>query len=1054
MTAYNTLWLKTGTALTVGFLLCLSIFLALPVRAQETTPGEPPINGVVATDSTPPNTATTTSTSSVGSGPADTPPASTGDPRGGRGVSPPPGGTGTTTDPGAGTPPPVIELQNTVATSTDGTGSKIGGTIFTGDALASTTAKNELNTNTTNAVDGPGKTNSSILTNENINFAELMTDDLTKSATGENVANGGVGLATVVSGNAVATANVINVVNTNIFNSEGLVLFLNELFGDGLDLRTFDLSYFFNAGAGASPTNQGCTLLTCLNSSALNVLNTNTATVTNSVLVRAATGENVASSTGPGGALIETGDAFAAANVLNLVNTNLISSSYLLLSFNNFGDLHDDITLPDANFFSSLLARGGALPSLSLNSSSYGAHNTNFTDFTGTTTANGMTGDNTASTTGEGHGEITTGNAFTSASSFTEANTTDIGGSSVFMLFRVWGNWTGSIQGLPRGISWRETEYGIELISDPRAENPPAETLGVFNSSSFLASSTNQAEVKTDVNVWALTGENHAMTENGTSTIKTGDAFAAANVVNLINTNIIGRNWIFAIFNIFGDWSGNIGFGAVSKPDLWVGVIAETTNPTLANTDVVYHFTVANHGDTDAHQVVLKADYDKNLLTFAQEGGRVDTQTGSSWNLGTIPRGRTLDWSFTAHAARIPDGTSASVPLVAKVSSDRTDNNLSDNTEEVVIVISAPGGEGGGGGGGGVIGGGGGGSSSSGGGGGGGGGGSPAGPSPSPSTQTSQGSTGGGGGGGGAGFSTPTGGSGLWSPDPYVSITKTVAVASSTLPANVDYKVVITNSKNAGPAFKAILTDTLYDPTGKILYERAWNLDTLAPGDEITLTYTVAYAATSTPGLYKNVARVTGERRNTSSSYAVAMMPVEAVGVVELNAGGLVLGVSVATSAPVASSCEPLLINYLRPGSGNRTEVMKLQAFLAKDPTVYPRGLVTGYFGSLTTAGVKAFQQKYASEVLAPLNIKVPTGLVYSSTIDKINQLACAGEAPLAVAVTPPPPPPALGTPVPVIEKPQVPKAPSKPKKPSKPMILKPANWGLNQLLNSLPPLP
>ena len=53
----------------------------------------------------------------------------------------------------------------------------------------------------------------------------------TNALTGENNADGGEGLATVVTGDAVATANVINVINTNIFNSEGLILFLNQLFG-------------------------------------------------------------------------------------------------------------------------------------------------------------------------------------------------------------------------------------------------------------------------------------------------------------------------------------------------------------------------------------------------------------------------------------------------------------------------------------------------------------------------------------------------------------------------------------------------------------------------------------------------------------------------------------------------------------------------------------------------------------------------------------------------------------------------------------------------------
>ncbi|MDP1629722.1 MAG: peptidoglycan-binding protein, partial [bacterium] len=40
-------------------------------------------------------------------------------------------------------------------------------------------------------------------------------------------------------------------------------------------------------------------------------------------------------------------------------------------------------------------------------------------------------------------------------------------------------------------------------------------------------------------------------------------------------------------------------------------------------------------------------------------------------------------------------------------------------------------------------------------------------------------------------------------------------------------------------------------------------------------------------------------------------------------------------------------------------EVRILQQWLAEDKTIYPEGLVTGYFGPLTRAAVKRFQQKY-----------------------------------------------------------------------------------------------
>jgi hypothetical protein len=215
-------------------------------------------------------------------------------------------------------------------------------------------------------------------------------------------------------------------VNTNIFNSVGLILFLNQLFGGGLDLRDFNLSYFFDGQAGASPTvnettgEPQCSLLTCMNSSELNVVNTNTATVTNSVIVRAATGENTAMASSSGDAVVDTGNAYAAANVLNLVNTNIVNSSYLLVSFNNFGDLDGDVTLPNAQFFGDLFAAGGGAPEM--NSSTYNVNTDNEATFDGTTSVDASTGNNTASTTGLGSGIVATGDAYSSANTFTDAN--------------------------------------------------------------------------------------------------------------------------------------------------------------------------------------------------------------------------------------------------------------------------------------------------------------------------------------------------------------------------------------------------------------------------------------------------------------------------------------------------------------------------------------------------------------------------------------------------------------------------------------------------------
>ena len=711
---------------------------------------------------------------------------------------------------------PEVTQGEVVSSGEDGTGSDAGtsegsvAAIETGDAEAEVDVVNDINSNDT-SVSGGGLSGGEIIetthesdTEENTseaetsyeleapvtitadNDTELDNDVSVSAATGANTASSNA-VSGILSGNAISSANIINVVNTNIVNSEGMIMLMNAFDGiDGhLNLQSADLFDVLDNGDDS----ESCALELCSGVS-MDIEAENDAQITNDVIVRAATGDNeILGNTGD--ALISTGDAFAAANVMNVVNTNIVDSNYLLVTVNSFGSLNGNILMPSAN---SLFGQSAAsTPAMML------VDNENNAEIDNNSNTTVGSGDNTAmSATSES--SVESGQAVSQVNIANAVNQNLLGGNSFTMLVRVHGTWDGDVLGVPDGLAWEETEEGLVIYSEAASGPEGVHALsGVGNS--LAVANTNNASVKNNVEVIALTGDNRVSSEAGAAMIKTGDAYAATNIVNVVNTNIVGQNWFLGIFNVFGDWNGSVVFG---RPDLWVGAQITTDTPNVRQGDIVtYRYTVMNNGDGFAPNVRLYDRINTYHLALAEvrEGVSMLGDTVMA-EIGDLMPGEiaTVEYRI-AIKTNLPTGRTFFThnPYVV---SDGEEVNEADNSDIVTLAVDKP-----------------------------------------ASEQDNQVIT--------------------YTPDPVLNIVKTqLGPGTTTASSTVDYEVLITNE--GGIAYHAMLVDMIKDERGRTVYKQSWPLESIFPGEEIRITYSVEFSDETVPGIYTNYAEVRAVGRHPS----------------------------------------------------------------------------------------------------------------------------------------------------------------------------------------------
>jgi len=504
------------------------------------------------------------------------------------------------------------------------------GYIGTGDATATSNTDDLLNTNIVIANPDETATDSSELVTEpndqqvaepndesdgnNIDITNNATLDNTATAdsnTGENDIKD-VDTGAIDTGDAVSSVSQVNAINTNIIGTNFFIFLFDILInseGD-IDLNALwkQLEANFYAGGGSSGGNPTTIDIE------------NNAEVTLAADAHANTGGNNVEADSAAG--INTGNAYAAANIFNLINTNIIGSNFFIGIINIFGSHIGNIILPNPEKF---LQTQMAMQNHGDNGDLIVDNDVTITDTQ--VGANADSGNN-ASTGDVLYTE--TGDAVAQAASVNYLNLNLFLSNWYFALINNFGIWNGSILSWDdpsstgtQGESTSEYSNMEEAANLPDSQDESGEPIDIYLS--------NQASLSAQVHATAKSGNNTAAADS--ADIITGRAVALARLTNFINTNIIGSRIFMPIINLFGTWTGDLIF---AYPDLTINVSDDHDDVQFGDT-VTYTVQYNNVGYEEAEDANVQINLPVEEAIIGSTGPTPQLSGNTAtFNLGTV----------------------------------------------------------------------------------------------------------------------------------------------------------------------------------------------------------------------------------------------------------------------------------------------------------------------------------------------------------------------------------------------------------------------------------
>lgn len=470
--------------------------------------------------------------------------------------------------------------------------------------------------------------------------------------------------AVIGTGDAQNVSSIVNQANINTYGENGELLMYNI---EGYYAGDINLLNAFQQIINQSDPAPETPEIT-------EVVNNNEAIAQNNVNLTADTGNNTIDNGDPllttstdvssdAHSEIDTGDALGMANLLNFFNTNIVGNNWLLAMVNVFGTWTGDLIVPGEGLLTTAAAP-------------------QYTDMMVTNNNNADLQNNitTAANTGENgilgaNGEIITGTAVTAQDVDNIANTNIVKNNWFLLMVNNMGSWAGNVMNWNALTNSYDTVYSYDFGSTNPAELSPEER------KILVVENNNEALVQNNVNVDANTGKNDIASAGEEAQIETGDAVALAKILNFVNTNVVGSNWLFGVVNVFGSWTGNAVF---AYPDLEVS-ITDNRDEADPGEELTYKINYKNVGEADAENVELQIELPSKVDIAGYSSGLDKSGDSFHWSTSKLNSGDGGSFEIKALVdAKAEPGKRLESAAGIKTSTkeENTQNNVaSDNTK-------------------------------------------------------------------------------------------------------------------------------------------------------------------------------------------------------------------------------------------------------------------------------------------------------------------------------------------------------------------------------------